>query len=52
GFNLHKPFLGWVQDFQDPYDIIHGYEELSSGGEEQFAEGTDSHTVSPKVKVV
>ncbi|MBN35419.1 MAG: hypothetical protein CMM46_11730 [Rhodospirillaceae bacterium] len=39
GFNLHKPFLGWVQDFQDPYDIINGYEEMSSGGTDLYANG-------------
>ncbi len=39
GFNIHRPFLGWVQDFQDPYDIVMGYEELSSGGSDLYAEG-------------
>jgi len=49
GFNLHKPFLGWVQDFQDPYDVIHGYEELSSGGSDLYADGNDRPTPGAKV---
>ena len=51
GFNLHKPFLGWVQDFQDPYDIIQGYEELSSGGGDLYADGADRPTQGKHVKV-
>ncbi len=51
GFNLHKPFLGWVQDFQDPYDIIHGYRELSSGGSDLFADGAERPIQGGKVKV-
>jgi ectoine hydroxylase-related dioxygenase (phytanoyl-CoA dioxygenase family) len=51
GFNLHKPFLGWVQDFQDPYDIIHGYEELSSGGTDLYADGAERPVQGGNVKV-
>ena len=40
GYNVHKPFLGWAADIQDPYDVITGYEELSTGGSNQFAEDT------------
>jgi ectoine hydroxylase-related dioxygenase (phytanoyl-CoA dioxygenase family) len=49
GFNLHKPFLGWVQDFQDPFDVINGYEELSSGGSDLYAEGQDRPTPGARV---
>lgn len=52
GFNLHKPFLGWVQDFQDPYDVVHGYEELSSGGGDLYADGADRPVAGAHVKVV
>lgn len=51
GFNLHKPFLGWVQDFQDPYDVIHGYEELSSGGSDLYADGAERPTQGSRVRV-
>ena len=49
GFNVHAPFLGWVQDFQDPYDIIHGYEELSSGGSDLYAEGQSRPITGSKI---
>jgi hypothetical protein len=49
GFNLHKPFLGWVQDFQDPYDVINGYEELSSGGGDLYADGQDRPTPGSRI---
>ncbi len=49
GFNLHKPFLGWVQDFQDPYDVINGYEELSAGGNDLYADGQDRPRPGAKV---
>ncbi len=49
GFNLHKPFLGWVQDFQDPYDVINGYEELSSGGGDLYAESQARPTPGSRV---
>ncbi len=51
GFNLHKPFLGWVQDFQDPYDIVQGYQELSSGGGDLFADGAERPVQGDGVKV-
>ena len=51
GFNLHKPFLGWVQDFQDPLDVIRGYEEGSSGGNDLYAEGATRPVQGAKVKV-
>ena len=51
GFNLHKPFLGWVQDFQDPYDVIHGYRELSSGGSDLYAAGADRPVTGADVKI-
>lgn len=52
GFSLHRPFLGWVQDFQDPYDIIRGYRELSSGGSDLYAEGAERPVAGADVKVV
>ena len=39
GYSIHRPFLGWIQDIQDPWDVLHGYEELSRGGDDQFAAG-------------
>ena len=51
GFNLHKPFLGWVQDFQDPYDVIHGYQELSSGGSDLYADGAARPIAGAHVRV-
>jgi hypothetical protein len=50
GFNLHRPFLGWVQDFQDPLEIIRGYEELSSGGNDLYAEGADRPVQGSRVR--
>ena len=52
GYNVHKPFLGWAADIQDPYDVITGYEELSSGGSDQFAEDTEGLVQSRAVKRV
>lgn len=52
GFNLHKPFLGWVQDFQDPLDIINGYKELTSGGADLYAEGADRPVQGGRVRAV
>ena len=51
GFNIHRPFLGWVQDFQDPYDVIRGYEELSSGGNDLYAEGATRPVPGAGVRV-
>jgi len=50
GFNLHKPFLGWVQDFQDPLDVIRGYKELSSGGSDLYADGADRPVQGRRVR--
>ncbi len=52
GYNIHKPFLGWMQDFQDPWDVINGYEELSSGGADLYAEGAGGPVQGPNVKIV
>jgi len=51
GFNLHKPFLGWVQDFQDPWDVINGYQELTSGGNDLYADGATRPVQGARVKV-
>ncbi|MDA0218550.1 MAG: phytanoyl-CoA dioxygenase family protein [Proteobacteria bacterium] len=50
GFNLHKPFLGWVQDFQDPLDVIRGYKELSSGGSDLYADGAERPVQGKRVR--
>ena len=52
GYNIHKPFLGWMQDFQDPWDVINGYEELPSGGADLYAEGAGGPVQGPNVKIV
>ena len=52
GYSLHRPFLGWVQDFQDPWDAINGYRELSSGGSDLFAEGATRPIQGEGVRVV
>ena len=52
GYSLHKPFLGWVQDIQDPWDVLQGYEELSKGGDDQFADGADRIVQGADVKIV
>jgi ectoine hydroxylase-related dioxygenase (phytanoyl-CoA dioxygenase family) len=51
GYSIHKPFLGWVADIQDPWDVINGYQELSSGGADQFAGGTDGLVQGGEVKL-
>ena len=38
GYNVHKPFLGWAADIQDPYDVITGSDASLMGGEDHFAE--------------
>ncbi|HCU89806.1 MAG TPA: hypothetical protein DGR97_07680 [Gammaproteobacteria bacterium] len=52
GYNIHKPFLGWMQDLQDPWDVINGYEELSSGGTDLYADGAEGPVQGPNVKIV
>jgi len=42
GYEVHKPFLGFVTDFRDPYDMLRGYEEGSTGGRRLFAEGEEA----------
>ena len=39
GYSLHKPFLGFVYDMQDPYALLQGYEEGSEGGSDLYADG-------------
>ena len=50
GYSLHKPFLGWVHDIQDPWDVLQGYEELSKGGGNLFADGAAQMGQGAKVK--
>jgi len=52
GYSLHKPFLGWVEDFQDPWDVLQGYEELSAGGKDLFADGADDPVQGATVKAI
>ena len=51
GYSLHRPFRGWVQDFQDPWDSINGYQELSSGGSDLDAEGATGPVQGAGVRV-
>ena len=41
GYQLHRPFLGYVHDLQDPYVLLQGYEEGADGGSNLFADGID-----------
>lgn len=52
GYSLHKPFLGWVEDFQDPWDVLQGYQELSSGGGDLYAEGAADPVQGANVRAV
>ena len=52
GYSLHRPFLGWVQDFQDPWDAINGYQELTTGGSDLYAEGAERPVQGAAVRVV
>ncbi len=52
GYSLHKPFLGWVEDFQDPWDVLQGYEELSVGGKDLFADGASDPVQGATVKAI
>ena len=51
GYSLHRPFLGWIQDIQDPWDVLQGYEELSKGGDDIFADGEDNLKQGADIKV-
>lgn len=50
GYSLHRPFLGWIQDFQDPWDVLRGYEELTSGGGDLYAGGSDRPVQGAQVR--
>jgi ectoine hydroxylase-related dioxygenase (phytanoyl-CoA dioxygenase family) len=52
GYSMHRPFLGWVQDLQDPWDVLQGYEDGSSGGSDLYAEGADDPVQGPAVAVL
>ena len=52
GYSLHRPFLGWVQDFQDPWDVIQGYQELSSGSPDLFADDTDDPVQAATIRAI
>ena len=52
GYSLHKPFLGWVQDFQDPWDVLQGYDELSSGGSDLYAAGAADPVQGARVRAI
>ena len=49
GYEVHKPFLGFVTDFRDPYDMLCGYEEGSTGGRQLFADGEEALRQSSRV---
>ena len=52
GYSLHRPFLGWVQDFKDPWETIQGYEELSEGDQDLYSSGSSDPTQAKSVKLV
>ena len=52
GYGMHRPFLGWVHDLQDPWDVINGYEELSSAGSDLYANDASDPVQGPKVAVL
>lgn len=41
GYNVHRPFLGFVHDLQDPYTLLQGYQEGDDGGSDLFADGVN-----------
>ena len=41
GYSVHRPFLGFVHDLQDPYALLEGYQEGADGGGDLFADGVD-----------
>ena len=42
GYEVHRPFLGFVTDMRDPYEMLHGFEEGARGNRELFADGENS----------
>ena len=50
GYNVHKPFLGWAADIQDPYDVITGSDASLMGGEDHFAEDTGGFDQAKSVR--
>ena len=51
GFNISPAIPRLGPDFQDPYDVIRGYEELSSGGNDLYAEGATRPVPGTAVRV-
>lgn len=39
GYSLHRPFLGFVYDMQDPYALLTGYQEGTDGGSDLMVDG-------------
>ena len=52
GYSMHRPFLGWVQDLQDPWDVLCGYQEGTSGGSDLYAAGTDDPIQAKEVAIL
>ena len=50
GYQLHRPFLGYVHDLQDPYVLLEGYEEGADGGSNLFADGVDQPVQNVQVR--
>ena len=50
GYQLHRPFLGYVHDLQDPYVLLEGYVEGADGGSNLFADGVDELVQNVKVR--
>jgi len=52
GYSMHRPFLGWVADLQDPWDVLQGYQDGSTGGSDLYAQGTEEPSQGPAVAVL
>ena len=52
GYKMHRPFLGWVADLQDPWDVVQGYQEGSTGGTDLLPDGATTVEQSVGVAVL
>ena len=50
GYQVHRPFLGYVHDLQDPYVLLEGYEEGDDGGSNLYADGVDQPVQNVEVR--
>ena len=50
GYNLHRPFLGYVADMRDPFDMLEGFEEGDRPTKNLFVDG--EYQVGQKADIV